>query len=725
MNLSHIVLFSIGLCCVSLVSLAETTRPDLADQVVIRRTTYGIPHILAENERALGFGMGYVQAEDHAENILRSIVRARGEQAAIFGPGEKNENVADDFWNRQYRVHARAVETYHKLDADFRDLMEGYAAGFNYWMAKHPDATPAWATDVTPHDVAAHGMTGVMRFAFNRRGIVEALRGKLEKGEDAVVTPDDEEDMGSNTWAFAPSRTESGNAILLGNPHQPWSPVATYYESHLSIPGKLNFYGTTFVGRPVLTTGFNERLGWSHTVNYPDLEEMYALALDSEKADHYVFDGGSVPMRSETHTVRIKTDNGFDEETRTFWYTPLGPVIHRDDAHVYVLKSAVWDEYRFYQQWYRMGQAKNLQEFKEILKMQAIPMFNICYADVDGNIFYVWNGTVPDIPHEQQGATAVFADNSDDIWTRFHALDELPQWENPRGGYLFNSNSPPYFTNLHEPKPPSNFPDHFPANLLSLRSQHSLSLIHNDEKFSLEEVVALKHSMRALLADRVKEDLLAAIAADDTASDELRQAADLLAQWDNTVSRDSRGSVLFKTWWAHYARGKRSHEQFVQVWNENHPTDTPRGLADKPGAVKALEAAMAELKERYGRWDMPWGDVHRLRFDDGTDLPIGGAGNDLGAFRIIVYREADDGKLVANSGDSAVLAVEFSNPPRAYSVLAYSQSEVLGSPHYSDQAETFADERMTPVAFTEAQIQEALIAEYHPGDETAQAAGGR
>ncbi|MEX2016310.1 MAG: penicillin acylase family protein, partial [Candidatus Hydrogenedentales bacterium] len=501
-----------------------------------------------------------------------------------------------------------------------------------------------------------------------------------------------------------------------------WSPVATYYEAHVTIPGKLNIYGTTFVGRPVLTTGFNDRLGWAHTVNYPDLEEIYALTKDPERTGYYRFDGGSVPMRSETHTVRVRAESGDDEETRTFWYTPLGPVVHEDEAHVYVLKSPVWDEYRFYQQWYRLEQAQTFEEFKRVLEMQAIPMFNVCYADVEGNIFYLWNGTVPDIPHARQTSTAVSADGSDDVWTRIHPLEELPQWFNPRGGYVFNSNSPPYFTTLHEPKAREDFPAHFPDNTLSLRSQHSLELIHNDEQFSLEEVVALKHSMRAVLADRVKDNLVAAVAADRTANGEVREAAELLAQWDNTVSRESRGGMLFQRWWDHYSKDTPEAERYAEVWDEERPIETPRGLADPKRAVEALATAIADLNERYGRWDMAWGDVHRLRFDDGTDLPLGGADNDLGAFRIIRFREADDGKLVAYSGDSAVLAVEFSNPPRAFSVLAYSQSEVLGSPHYSDQAAIFADNRMTRVAFTEQEIQDALLVEYRPGQEVRKAA---
>ncbi len=103
---------------------------------------------------------------------------------------------------------------------------------------------------------------------------------KQQGADTALLFPDrqaGEIEIGSNMWAFAPSRSRSGQTILMGNPHQPWAPVSTYYEAHLIVPGKLNFYGSTFIGRPVLTTGWNEQLGWSHTVNYPDLEEIYEL----------------------------------------------------------------------------------------------------------------------------------------------------------------------------------------------------------------------------------------------------------------------------------------------------------------------------------------------------------------------------------------------------------------------------------------------------------------
>ena len=147
-----------------------SSPPELAQQVEIRRTAYGVPHILGENEAAVAFGLGYAQAEDHLLGILRLILAARGELAQHFG-GE--ENLRSDLWNRQFRVHVRAVETYPRLDADFRSILEGFAAGLNYYIELHRQELPDWVQPVEGRDIAAHGMTGVMRFAFNRGGVVQ------------------------------------------------------------------------------------------------------------------------------------------------------------------------------------------------------------------------------------------------------------------------------------------------------------------------------------------------------------------------------------------------------------------------------------------------------------------------------------------------------------------------------------------------------------------------
>lgn len=700
---------TVSTACIEVHSAVGATPDELAQAVVIRRTDYGVPHIQADTLEAVAFGFAYCQAEDHLLNIMKSMIAARGELALHFGG---DENIEADFRNRQFEVRERAIATYHLLDPEYRQMVEGFTAGLNFYVQKHRDELPDWVPVLTGHDVHAHGINGISRFAFGRSKLIENFLKSKGVTVASTNTSDDDETYGSNMWAFAPSRTKSGHTILMGNPHQPWSPVATYYEAHMIVPGKLNFYGSTFVGRPILTSGWNDQLGWSHTVNGPDLEEIYELTLDPEKPDHYVFDGASIPLREASVTIQVKTDSGVESQSRTFWHTALGPVIHRSADKVYILRSASYGEYRSYEQWLRMSQARTFDEFRQTLEMQAIPMFNIAYADRVGNIFFIWNGTVPTLPHPAHETKAVPASKSDQIWTRFHALDELPQLFNPPGGYVQNCNSPPYITTLHQPLDPGKFPPHFSKNDLSLRTQHSLELIHNDRRLSLEDVWELKHSPRMLLADRVKDDLIAAVHATHL-SGEVLAAADFLKSWDNTVSINSRGSALFALWWDRYSKDDAGG--FAVPWDAAAPMATPRGLNRPDWAVESFVAAIEDAKTRYGDWKATWGDTHRIRFEN-VDLPVSGGDGKMGCFRVALFRTDKDGKEVMNSGDGWVFAVEFGDQPRAYSVLGYSQSEVPGSRYYADQAKMFSEHRMKPVAFTAAQIGEQLVEQYRPCD---------
>ena len=151
------------------------------------------------------------------------------------------------------------------------------------------------------------------------------------------------------------------------------------------------------------------------------------------------------------------------------------------------------------------------------------------------------------------------ATRTEEIWSEIHDLESLPQLLNPAGGYVRNENDGPWLTNLRQPLDPADYPAYFEENELGLRSQHSVLLIDNDERFSLEEVVRLKHSYRMLLADRVKGDLTNAVRtalSEGTRADggpvdnaPTQAAIALLERWDNTAAPESRGGVLFEEWW--------------------------------------------------------------------------------------------------------------------------------------------------------------------------------
>jgi acyl-homoserine-lactone acylase len=699
-------------------------QPELWRQVEVLRTAHGVPHIRAQNLRAAGYALAWLQCEDYGTATPMEILEASGGWATVAG----YERIESDFVVQRQRE--KMTKSYPLLSKDVRDVYEGFAAGVNRFVAMHTEKFPAgMPSDFTGIDVAATEIippsTRKIRLFLNRLNPPANPEQRPPDGDDEGEGegPDD----GSNAWAFAPSRTKSGKAILLRNPHLQWT--AGYYEAHMTVPGVVDFYGDFRIGGPfAVIGGFNRDLGWSTTNNAQDLDEFYSLDADPKTPDAYLFDGKSVPLKRDLLTVSFRNGEGLSTETREFWSTPLGPVVYRGKGKIYIYKFAGDGETRAGEQFLKMMRSKSLSEWKEAMKMRARPTSNFTYADRAGNIFFIWNASLPLLPKPPgDDLTAVPATGTADVWTKLVPFESLPQFLNPPGGYVHNENSSPHYTNIRGGVNTTNAFPNFEEPRLSLRSQLALQLVGGDEKFSLEDVVRLKHNYRALLADRVKPDLISAVKAANPTGD-VAAAVALLEAWDNTTAPDSRGSALFEVWWQNYS-GLRPPERttplpeaqrFAKVWSVADPYNTPRGLADHARAVESFTWAVEEMKRRYGNFDVTWGDVHRVRRGK-VDVPVGGCGNDLGCFRILSFTRDTDGKLAANSGDGWVLAVEFGDTPRALSVLAYGQSRLGDSPWHADQAEMFARGEMKKVAFTEADVNAQAVSRFRPGQPNADA----
>lgn len=708
---------------------SEADYTAIASRVEIRRTAYGVPHILAEGLESLGFGIAWCQAEDYGPEAAEDLVEARGRSACVFA--DSSRTGSDAFARLRWD---RAVATYHLLPSDVRALMEGFAAGMNHYMDRHPGEFGDWlSVRFTGHDVSAltvgtWSLSSARRFARSMqpdRGSEGGAHDADSRDQGAFPHAED----GSNVWALDGSRTASGRPILLRNPHLSWS--SGYYEAHLTIPGVVDFYGDIRIGGAFgIIGGFNRRLGWSTTNNYPDLDIVYALSRDPRRPDRILFDGASLPVIEQEIHVPWRTEEGKEGWTTVrYRRTPVGPVIHEDSDRFYILRDAADGQFRRGEQYLRMMQASDIEEWMAAMRLRAIQSSNYTYADADGNIAYIWNARLPSLPHPVPGSDyePVAAERSDDIWTRVEPLDRLPILVNPPGGYLQNANDPPDFTNLNVELHREEMPPNLPEPRLRLRSQHSLMLVHADPgdstRWSLEEVVERKHSMRVLLAGRVKGQLVRIARQKD-----LDGEAAVLEAWDDRVDAGSRGAVLFERWWDHYTDRVRALRRslpsktsetldpdgFALPWDPEEPLHTPRGIAHDELAAEALREASDEVIRRWGTLDVAWGEVHRVRHGK-VDLPVGGGSGEMGCFRVLSYRTEPDGLRAADRGDGWVLAVEFTDPPRARSILAYGQSRRPDSPHLDDQAALFARGRMKPVLFEEHAVREGTRRRYHPG----------
>ncbi|WP_411279575.1 penicillin acylase family protein [Gemmatimonas sp.] len=685
----------------------------------IRRTAYGVPHISADNFKGIGVGLGYAQAEDYGMRVILSLIRSKGWMGRTFG----RDSLSSDF--SAALEHTRVEQTYHLLDADTRDMYDGFAEGVNRYIRANANTLPSWAKPVFHgHDVAA-GDIGTANIAIAERLVTRWLQ--RNAGGAAGTAPRDtgnldpasvlgaDADVGSNAWALAPSRTKSGRTILLRNPHLAWT--AGYWEAHVTLPGKLDFYGDFRIGSAFsVIGGFNKDLGWATTNNAPDLDEVYELDLDPTNSERYRFDGTTIPIRYESLTLPYRigtTDDSLVSETRRVAFTPLGPVVHRSASKLYVVRAGPDGEYRAGSQFLAMMRARSLAEWKRALAIRARATSNLTYADRAGNILTIWMGTVPRLPTRSGGdSMPIPARVSADVWTRLIALDSLPQTLNPRGGYVHNENDAPHFANLNALLDTARYPDNVERGELRLRSQHALQLIGGKDKLSLEDVLVRKHSMRMLLADRVKPDLISALKT-SSPTPAVARALAVLEAWDNTVAPTSRGGLLFETWWRRYQSQARD-SAYAERWSWAKLTTTPRGVGQREKAIDAFTWAVDDMQRRYKAVNVAWGDVHRVRRGP-VNEPVGGCSGALGCFRVLSYEQLPDGTRSANSGDGWILAVEFgARAPRAYSVLAYGQSADSTSPHYSDQAAMFARGQLKSVYFLDADIAAHAIRSYRP-----------
>ncbi len=702
----------LALAMLPALATAQATRP-YPERVEIIRTAYGVPHIRADDLGAFGYAMAWVQFEDYGARVALGLVRARGHLARYYG----RDSIERDFAARL--THARAEDTWLALQPETRQVYAGFAEGVNDYVRQHPVEVPTWMPrDFTGTDVAALWMEswlpdGMQNFTDRARQRRERAR------QDSLQREGD----GSNAWAFAPSRTKSGRAILLRNPHLDWS--AGYYEAHVTVPGVMDFCGDFRIGNPALLVGgFNRDLGFATTNNNTDNEAIYALDVDSTRVDHYMLDGASHPLQRVDVVAEYRNGGGLSSEVRTLWRTHVGPVVERADGKIYIVRWPAEGEFRKGEQFLRMMRARNLDEWKDAMRLRAHTTSNLTYADAKGNIFYVWNATVPALPHASGGdSVAIAVRTSAEMWRDLVPFDSLPQLFNPPGGYVQQSNDPFHFTNLNAIIDSTRFGSNFSRPSLGFRTQLALRLVTEKPKMTLEDVMLLKHSYRMLAGERFTPDLLAAVNA-SSPTGAVAAAATALAAWDRTVAPNSRGGVLFELWYNRYLQGgdamrgvpvaERLKRVFTTPWSPSAPADTPKGLADPARAAADFAWAVAEVTQRYGRADVAWGDVHRVR--RGTvDVPVGGCTGALGCFRVLQYSEASDGKRVARGGDGWVLAVEFTPVPRAYSVLAYGESSRPESPYFADQAAMFAEGTMKRVAFTAADVDRATIRRYRPG----------
>ncbi|MDD1750255.1 MAG: acylase, partial [Methanothrix sp.] len=425
--------------------------------VRILRDTWGVPHIFGVTDADVAYGLAYAQAEDDFQTIQDSLLASRGQLASVYG----REAAANDYMVHLLRIRDVVNAKYETdLSPEVRAICEAAAAGANYYASLHPKEVKPGVLPITSKDIIA-GFVHKGPLFFGLDETLKELYGPERKRTiskpsttpHVFLTSPSEILIGSNTFAVAPSRSADGKTRLAINSHQPWDGPVAWYEAHLHSEQGWDMVGGVFPGSPVVLHGHNRNLGWAHTVNRPDLIDVYVLDINPNNPNQYKFDGEwrDLEVRKAPIKVKLLGPISWTFNREVLW-SVHGPVIRRPHG-TYAIRYAGMGEVRQLEQWYRMNKARNFDEWQSAMRMMAIPSFNCGYADREGNIYYLYNACIPVRAEGYDWSQYLPGDTSKTLWTEYLPFDKLPQVKNPVSGFIQNCNSTPFQTTVGPDNP--------------------------------------------------------------------------------------------------------------------------------------------------------------------------------------------------------------------------------------------------------------------------------
>jgi acyl-homoserine-lactone acylase len=706
----------------------ELTRwEETAARVTITRDRWGIPHVKGTTDADAVFGALYAQAEDDFHRIEVNYLNAMGRLAEAEG-----ESAIWSDLRMKLFIHPDSMRAKYAASPDsLKRLMDAFADGLNYFLHTHPEVTPRVLTRFEPWmaltfsegsiggDIESINLRELRAF-YEPRNAAPAVATRpvaLAAPVDRAIEP-----SGSNGFAIAPSRSASGHALLLINPH-----TSFFFRAELQMTSDegLNAYGASTWGQFFIYQGFNERVGWMHTSSGADAIDEYAETVtDAPDGVSYRFGDEQRPMMSYTIEVPYRTDAGRATRRFTVYRTHHGPIV-REAGGQWIAVKLMEEPVKALTQSYWRTKARDLATFRATMDLHTNSSNNTVYADADGTIAFFHANFVPKRDTRFDWERPVDGSDPATEWQGLHTVDESPLFINPPTGWLQNTNNWPY--SAYGPATPkaSAFAKYFDYFGENPRGIHAVRVLQDRTGITLDTLIAAAYDAELTAFETLLPPLFRdydALPASDPRRASLAEPVAALRGWDRRYTLESAPTSLAIYWgenlWRAVSRAASEARVNTYAYMEQRATAAER--------LGALAMAVDTLTAHFGAWQTPWGEINRYQrltgdivqpFNDSApSIPVAFASSrwgSLAAFGATTFNGTK--RLYGTRGNSFVAVVEFGPRVRAKAVMAGGQSGDPASPHFGDQAAMYARGEFRDVLFWPEQLAEATERQYRPG----------
>lgn len=676
----------------------------------IIRDDYGVPHIYGKTDGDTAFGLAYAHAEDDWNTIQETLIGSRGMAAQFKGKAA----APTDYLYDLFKVREAVDTKYDTLPETVREVAEGYAAGINLFVAEHQDRVKKGIFPVMGKDVIS-GVTWATPFFYRMDEDLAGLFADgdkpqvspwgrdaqlgLGKGRDAFVHGLPEAVRGSNAFAIAPKRSDDGHTRLVINSHQPMTGPYAWYEAHTVSEEGTNIAGANFPGTPILAQGVTPYMGWGHTVNKPDLVDIYELTVDKSKnPKQYKLDGEWRDFEVTKSKFRVKLWGPFSlPVTRDVLWSEHGPVLSTPNGY-YALRYAGMGEVNQLTQWIAMGKARSLEEWQAALNINGLLSFNAVWATADGHVGALYNAQMPKRIEGPDWLSVLPGDRSELIWTETMPVSKLPQMTDPEAGWVFSANHTPFKMSEPNSSPKrEDFSETYGVeSRMTNRSMRALEMFSNDDAISREELLAYRADTKYHSEFKLWQ-MVIDIASTEVSDPLLKAGQDVLRNWNGDTEVDNRSAALAVVTGI-LAHGSEFKEDLMLP-------------------MEAYQKAAEILHGTYGRLDPRWGEVNRIQ-RGAVDIEINGAPDVLRAIYADPNTISGNGSMNSFAGDTHIMLADWNAEGKLNLVSIHNYGSATldaTSPHYNDQTEMFAKGGFKSMPTNLDDILAVATRDYRPG----------